>query len=168
MEALPYADDSFDLVAGFNSFFFADDMVAALSEARRVARPGAPVVIQVWGRPEHCELTPMKHAAAPFLPPRPSDAPAPPALWKPGVLEGMARAAGLQPGDAFDLTWSFAYADEDALVRGLTSAGGIAALVPPEQHTALGAAIREALTPYRTPDGTYRLANEWHYLIARA
>ena len=30
MEALPYADDTFDLVAGFNSFFFANDIVAAL------------------------------------------------------------------------------------------------------------------------------------------
>ena len=37
----PYADDTFDLVTGFTSFFFADDMVAALREAGRVARPGA-------------------------------------------------------------------------------------------------------------------------------
>src|SRR5688572_25666857 len=49
MEALPYEDDSFDLVTGFNSFFFATDIVAALREAGRVAEPGAPVVIQVWG-----------------------------------------------------------------------------------------------------------------------
>ena len=49
MEALPYEADSFDLVAGFNSFFFANDIVAALAEARRVAKPGASVVIQVWG-----------------------------------------------------------------------------------------------------------------------
>src|SRR5262245_2185208 len=47
MESLPFADDSFDLVTGFNSFFFAADIVAALREAGRVARPGAPVVIQV-------------------------------------------------------------------------------------------------------------------------
>jgi ubiquinone/menaquinone biosynthesis C-methylase UbiE len=49
MEALPYEDDSFDLVTGFNSFFFATDIVAALREAGCVAKPGAPVVIQVWG-----------------------------------------------------------------------------------------------------------------------
>ena len=52
LQRLPYVDDSFDAVCGFNSFFFADDMVAALREAGRVAKPGAPVVIQVWGRPE--------------------------------------------------------------------------------------------------------------------
>jgi len=33
MEALPYDDDTFDLVTGFNSFFFANDIVAALREA---------------------------------------------------------------------------------------------------------------------------------------
>ena len=38
MEALPFGESSFDLVAGFNSFFFAVDMVAALREASRVAR----------------------------------------------------------------------------------------------------------------------------------
>src|ERR671923_1183445 len=49
MEELPWDDDSFDLVTGFNSFFFANDMVAALREAGRVAKSGARVVIQVWG-----------------------------------------------------------------------------------------------------------------------
>jgi len=44
---LLYEDDTYDLVTGFNSFFFANDMVAALREAGRVAKPGAPVVIQV-------------------------------------------------------------------------------------------------------------------------
>jgi ubiquinone/menaquinone biosynthesis C-methylase UbiE len=37
MQFLPY--DLFDFVAGFNSFFFAADMVAALREAGRVAKP---------------------------------------------------------------------------------------------------------------------------------
>src|SRR6266540_6746100 len=37
MENLPWDDDTFDLVTGFNAFFFADDMVAAL----RASGPGA-------------------------------------------------------------------------------------------------------------------------------
>jgi ubiquinone/menaquinone biosynthesis C-methylase UbiE len=48
MEALPYDDNTFDLVTGFNSFFSATDMLAALREAGGVAKLGAPVVIQVW------------------------------------------------------------------------------------------------------------------------
>ncbi|HKH17737.1 MAG TPA: hypothetical protein VKA57_09440 [Solirubrobacteraceae bacterium] len=60
----------FDVVAGFNAFFFAADMVAALREAGRVAIPGAPVVIQVWGRPEHCEMEAMKAVVRPSCPRR--------------------------------------------------------------------------------------------------
>jgi ubiquinone/menaquinone biosynthesis C-methylase UbiE len=68
LQTLPYDDDSFDLVTGFTSFFFADDIVAALRDAGRVARPGAPVAIQVFGRPELCDLEAMKGAVARFRP----------------------------------------------------------------------------------------------------
>jgi hypothetical protein len=61
---MAYADDSFDLVTGFRSLFFADDIIAALREARPVAHPDAQVVIQVFGRPEHCDLEAVKDAAA--------------------------------------------------------------------------------------------------------
>src|SRR5262245_13163874 len=68
MESLPYEDDSFDLVTGFTSFFFANDMVGALREARRVAKSGSAVVIQVWGAHERCSLEVMKEIARPYLP----------------------------------------------------------------------------------------------------
>src|SRR4029079_18647005 len=80
MEDLPWERDTFDLVTGFNSFFFADDIVCALGEAGRVAKPAAPVVIQVWGRHERCDLEAMKAVARPFMPPRPPDAPPEPDL----------------------------------------------------------------------------------------
>ena len=38
METLPWPDDSFDVVTGFNSFFFAGDLVRALREARGGSR----------------------------------------------------------------------------------------------------------------------------------
>ena len=56
MEALPYGEDTFDLVTGFTSFFFANDIVAAVREAGRVAKPGAAVVINVWGPHEANDL----------------------------------------------------------------------------------------------------------------
>jgi len=167
MEALPYPDGRFDVVTGFNSFFFADDMVGALREARRVAQAGAPVVIQVWGRPDACDLTAMKRAVAPLLPPPPPGAPKPPELWRPGVLEALARDAGLTPLERFETSWAYAYADEDELARGLLAAGGMAT-VSTAGEDAMRAALVDALAPYRTPDGGYRLANEWHYLVARA
>jgi hypothetical protein len=46
-----------------HSFFFANDVVAAMREAGRVAKPGAPVVIQAWGAHERCDLEAMKQIA---------------------------------------------------------------------------------------------------------
>jgi SAM-dependent methyltransferase len=168
MEDLPWDDDSFDLVSGFNSFFFANDMVAALREARRVAKPGAPVVIQVWGAHERCDLEAMKRVARPFLPPRPPDAPPDPDLSQPGVLEALATQAGLRPEDEFDASWAFEYPDEFTLGRALVAVAGLAAIVGPEREPELKAAIVDGLAPYRRADGSYRLSNEYHYLIGRA
>ena len=168
MEALPYENDSFDVVAGFNAFFFAVDIVAALREAGRVAKPGAPLVMQVWGRHERCDLEAMKHVIRPFMPPRPPDAPPDPDLSAPGVLEELAGAAGLTPGDSFDISWAYEYTDADELGRALVAPAGIAELVGPAHEDRVRAQIVEALEPYRTADGRYRLENEFHFLIASA
>jgi SAM-dependent methyltransferase len=168
MEALPYEEDTFDLVTGFNSFFFAADLVAALREARRVAKPGAPVVIQVWGPPERNDLEAMKQVARRYAPPPPPDAPPPPQLWQPGVLEELASEAGLHPEAAFDTSYSFEYADAGTLGRLLMAPMGLAELVGPEREQGVRREIVEALAPYRRPDGSYRLRNEFHFLIGRA
>jgi len=164
MQALPFGDDVFDLVTGFNSFFFAADMTAALREAGRVARPGAPVVIQVWGRPEACSLTALKHVLAPYLPPPPPAR----ALWEPGVLEEFARDAGLVPREAFDLAWAYEFPDEQALGSAMLSPGNVTVALQSADEAELGDAIIEALAPYRTSSGGYSLVNEWHFVIASA
>jgi SAM-dependent methyltransferase len=168
MEALPYEDDSFDLVTGFTSFFFANDMVAALREAGRVAKPGAPVVIQVWGPHEHRDLEAMMRIAHPYLPPRPPDAPREPEYWRPGVLEEMATEAGLEPREAFDVRWAYEYPDPETLGRAMMAPAGIAVLVGPEREAEVRAAIIEGLASFRTAHGSYRLENEFRCLIARA
>jgi SAM-dependent methyltransferase len=167
LQFLPYENDAFDVVAGFNAFFFAADMVAALREAGRVTRPGGSVLIQVWGRHEHCSLDAIKPIVRPLFPDADPTAPPPPDLSEPGLLEGLASAAGLTPTTAFDVSWPYVYEDDDALVRSLLSAasvGDAAGAREPE----VGKALIDVLSPYRTADGGYRLENEWHYLIATA
>jgi SAM-dependent methyltransferase len=168
MEALPYDDDGFDLVSGFNAFFFANDFVGALREAGRVAKPGASVVIQVWGPHERNDLEAMKEVVRPFLPPRPPDAPPEPDYSAPGVLESLAREAGLQPNQRFQTRYAFEYPDDEALGRAMMAPAGIAALVGPQREVEVRAAIVVGLAPFRMPEGGYRLENEFHFLIARA
>ena len=71
LEALPYANDSFDAVTAFNSVQYASDPTAALREIRRVARPGVRVAITTWGRPEQCEMRAVLGAIGALLPPPP-------------------------------------------------------------------------------------------------
>lgn len=168
MERLPWEDDTFHLVTGFNSFFFANDLVAALREAGRVAKAGAPVVVQVWGVHERCDLEAMKQVARPFLPPRPPDAPPDPDLSRPGLLRDLAARAGLSPESEFDTTWAFEYPDADTLARALVAVAGLAFLAGPGREQELKSAIVDGLAPYRRPDGSYRLSNEYRYLVARA
>lgn len=168
MESLPYEDGTFDLVTGFTSFFFANDMVAALREAGRVAKPGAPVVIQVWGAHERCSLEAMKEIARPFMPPRPPDAPPDPDFSRPGALEAVATKAGLTPVSGCVTSWAYTYPDAETLGRALLAPAGVALLVGPDREDAVKAAIVDGLASYRTPDGAYRLPNEYRYVIARA
>lgn len=168
MENLPFDAGVFDLVTGFNSFFFANDMVAALREAARVAKPGAHVVIQVWGAHERCDLEAMKQIARPFLPPRPPEAPPDPDLSQQGVLRALTVEAGLAPEQEFDTTWTLEYPDEQTLGGALVAVAGLAVLAGPEREDELRQAIVDGLAPYRTADGSYRLENEYRFLVARA
>ena len=168
MQFLPFEDDSFDAVAGFSSFFFAADLVEAIREAGRVAKPGAPVLIQVWGRPERCDLKDMLRALGPLRPAPPPGTPPQPILAEPGVLEGIAFAAGLTPEVAFDLSYEIGYPDDRTLVRQLLSPGPVGEAIENSGEEAVARAIVDSLAPHRRPDGSYRLTNEWHFLMARA
>ena len=168
MERLPYEDAGFDLVTGFNSFFFAEDMVAALREAGRVAKPGARVLIQVWGAPERCDLEAMKEVARQYIPPPPADAPPPLRLWEPGVLEEFAGRAGITPEARFATSYASRYADDETLGRLLAAPMGLGDLVGPEREPRLREDILHALSPHPRPDGSYELRNEFQCLLARA
>ena len=166
LEALPFADDSFAAVIGLNVFFFAADMVRALREAGRVAYPGAPILIGVWGRPERCEILPLLGAVRALD--GPPAGPPPASLATPGVLEGIAAAAGLGPERAFAVDQTLVYPDTATAVRRLAAAGGMVEIAERHGEGAVADALRAAVAPFRGADGSVRLTNEWHHLVARA
>src|SRR5665213_1556207 len=75
LEALPYADKSFDLVTGFNAFQFAGNPAAALGEARRVLKPGGTVAIVTWGKPEGMQAAALVTSLKALMPTPPPGAP---------------------------------------------------------------------------------------------
>ena len=84
------------------------------------------------------------------------------------MLEALAVEAGLALETAFEATWAIVYPDGDTLGRAMVAVAGLALIVRPEREPELRAAIVDGLAPYRQPDGSYRLSNEYRYLIARA
>ena len=125
-------------------------------------------MIQVFGAPEHCDLEAVKVVTRPHMPAPPPGAPSAPDLWRPGVLEELAEAAGLTPRETFDFGYAVEYPDAETAGRLLVAPAGIAMLVGPEREAAVRTRIIEALAPLRDSQGSYRLHNEFHYLVATA
>ena len=144
------------------------DIVVALREAGRVAKPGAAVVIPVWGPHERNDLEAVKQVIRPHMPPRPADAPPEPDYSAPGVLEKLATRAGLKPETTFDVEWAYEFPDESRLRRAMVAPAGIAAVVGSAAEDGVKDAIVERLEDRRSADGGYRLRNAFHGLIARA
>ena len=168
IEELPYSDDTFELVTGFNSFQFAAAPVNALREAGRVAKPGAPVTMTVWGDPEDCEAATTLSALAPLLPSPPPGAPGPFALSERGVLQALAGEAGLHAVDTTDVVCVWEYSDVQTAVRALSSSGPAARAIAAAGEDAVSEAFGDAVAPFVKTDGTVSMQNVFRYLTATA
>jgi SAM-dependent methyltransferase len=168
LESLPFAEHTFDAVTAFNSIQFASDLLAVMGELRRVARPGAPVAILIWGAPERCESRVILAAIGGLLPPPPAGAEGPFALSAPGKLEELAERAGLVPERADEVPTPLIYPDLDTAMRTQLSSGPARMAIEYAGEPATRKALAAAFADSRQPDGSYRQDNIFRYLIARA
>jgi SAM-dependent methyltransferase len=60
LEALPYADSTFNTIIAVDVLAYVIRPEAALRELRRVCRPEGQVLIAIWGRQEECEQHAMR------------------------------------------------------------------------------------------------------------
>lgn len=167
LQSPPYADGSFDVVLGVNSFQFAADPVAALTEAARVTRPGGAVAASLFAEPERCESTAIHLAMSALSPQVRQSAHQPYALSAPGGLEAAMTAAGLVVEGSTEVPVDWAYADADAAVRGLLSSGGGARASQDVGRAATEAAVRGALVPFTAADGRVVMHNVFRYVVGR-
>ncbi|MDK3020394.1 class I SAM-dependent methyltransferase [Pseudodonghicola flavimaris] len=166
LEALPFADASFDVVTGFNSFQYAANPVRALEEAARVARPGATIVIVTWGEPEGMDAAQVVSAMKLVLPPPPQGAPGPFALSASERLQAFAEAGGLEPYEILDIESPWIYPDRETALRGLSSSGVAARAIRYSGQEAVDAAHAAAIAPFRQPDGSYRIGARFKAMCA--
>jgi SAM-dependent methyltransferase len=157
IEHLPWPDDAFDVVTGFNAFQYALDLEVALAEACRVTRPGGRVAVCKWGRPSENEFFAVLAALQPGrvrLDELPREDPVDAALRRLGLCPALVAAG--------DVPATMAFPSEQALCAAVAAA---------DEPTWMGdpAGARERLLratePYRRPDGGYAFANRLAYRI---
>jgi SAM-dependent methyltransferase len=167
LEALPFADGSFDAVTAVNSIFYAD-MAAAALELARVARPGGRVVITAWGPPERSEvMTDLFSAVAPLMPPPPPGKPAKPgALSQPGELAAVLQRAGLRVVEEGEVACPFVFPSAEISWRAHRSAGPNQLAIGHSGEDAVQAVYAEVDRAHTRPDGTIRYENVFLWAAA--
>jgi len=165
LEELPFEDNSFDVVTGFNSFQYAARPVAALAEAVRVVKPDGQVLLLTWGTPEQCEAAGYLAAIGQLLPPPPPGAPGPFALSEAEALTALYAGAGLRVTAIADVPCEWDYPDQATALAGLLASGPVVFAIEHAGEEAVRQAATEFLAPFRTDDGGYRLTNTFRYVI---
>jgi SAM-dependent methyltransferase len=165
LEHLPFEDASFDAVTGFNAFQFADDVVAALREARRVCRKDGTITMMVWGPRDVCDLLSVIIPAVTPISPPPSSSDEP-AFEQAGVIEAFMEAAGLAPvaSETFDAV--FTYPDASVAMRALAAAPPCRRAAASAGETAMRSALERVLAEFTRADGSVAHRNRLRVVFA--
>ena len=164
VERLPWPDHSFDVVTAFNVLQFAADFLAALTEVRRVTRPGGRVAVCNWGRSRTSRST-RSSSRSPScsrrarVTRRASASRASGGARTPGGADPRARRGDRRAVLVPD------WAGLERALLGLAPAYRIddATAARVIRETVEGLAER-----FRRPDGSYRFDNRWRFMIALA
>jgi SAM-dependent methyltransferase len=169
IEALPWQDNSFNLVTGFSAFQFADHKVRALREARRVSRGFVAVVIPT--------RVPESGIAAVFKPVFPlfaEDALASLkesgmfALSEPGKLEAVLGAAVLAPYEDEEIECPIVFEAVGAAELAFMGAGPTQLAIANSGEARVAEVIRSALDPFTGSDGRVLLPAWYRTVLAHA
>jgi SAM-dependent methyltransferase/alkylhydroperoxidase family enzyme len=121
MHALPWDDDTFDIVTSFRGIW--GTTPGAIAEVHRVLVPGGRVGLTVWG---HIKASPGAWALAPFslaADPKVQNQAAMVALGRPGAGEAFLQDAGFTDVERVDIPFVFESADPEMYARALASTG---------------------------------------------
>ena len=166
LETLPFGTESFDVVAGFNSFQYAGSFTGALSEAKRVLKKGGRIVIGIWDKPEMSDATNVLKAIGSLLPPPPPGTPGPFALSEDGKVEHICNSLGLKMVFRTKVSCPFIYYSEQDGIRSFLGTGPAAAAMNHTSERKVQQVIANALQPYRLSEDMYHLQNSFLLFVA--
>ncbi|MBO9573170.1 MAG: class I SAM-dependent methyltransferase, partial [Chitinophagaceae bacterium] len=167
LEALPFANDSFDVVAGFNSFQYAGSFENALREAKRTLRPGGRLLIAIWDKPELSDGTAILKAISSLVPPPPPGTPGPFALSEDGKVETVLNNLGMHLDSKTSVGCQFIYSSLAEGVKSFMGTGPAANALNHTDRTTVENAIKGAMAPFHATDNFYFLVNHFLLFIAR-
>lgn len=163
LEALPFTDNSFQVVTGFNSFQYAGNFEKAVIEAKRVLKPGGRLVIGIWDKPEMSDATHVLKSIGNLLPPPPAGAPGPFALSEDGKMESIFENIGLKPIYKTRVACPFIYSSVVDGVKSFMGTGPAAAAINNNGRQIVEETIERALQPFQLADDFHFLQN--HFLV---
>lgn len=166
LEAMPFADQSFDVVTGFNSFQYAGNFENALLEAKRVLKDKGRLVICIWDKPEVNDATEVLKAIGSLLPPPPPGAPGPFTLSEDGKIESIFERAGLKLKYKTTVPCPFLYPNPGYGVKSFMGTGPAAAAINYTDKEIVEETIAKALRPFRITEDIYFLQNNFLLFIA--
>jgi SAM-dependent methyltransferase len=160
LEDIAQPDDSYDVVLCREGLMFATDPRRAVSEFRRVLRPGGRLALAVWGpRERNPWLGIVFDAVSAQLerPVPPPGIPGPFSLADAGELEALLRDSKLTDVAVSELPAPLRAASfEEWWTRTSALAGplaGVLAALPDRAVDAITARLQQASSPYQTPAG---------------
>jgi SAM-dependent methyltransferase len=121
MHAMPWPDDSFDVVTSFRGIW--GTTPEALGEIHRVLAPGGRFGLTVWG---HIKVSPGAWALAPFrlaASAKVENQAAMVALGRPGVGEDLLARFGFIDVERVNIPFAWEFSDPEQYVRALASTG---------------------------------------------
>ena len=165
LEEIPFGENSFDVVTGFNSFQYAGDKLSALYQARLVVRSGGKIVLGLWDEAKNCDTSIVFSSLAALLPPPPPNAPGPFALSAEGTIERMSQQLKLTLLHKEKVCCPLLFTSLEDLFKAFMSTGPAVKAAEILGEEKVKAVIEQAVEPFRLTDEIYFMNNYFNYFI---